>query len=402
MTAGLTIHQFPNALIGLIRQLQRDDLATMEALFFDMTGNHAAAQMLRQLFRWWPKSKDGWVYKSHQDWWAELRIKQSELPKANGALAMVGVEIELRKAEGAPTKHYRLDAKRFWQAVRVTLKLSAKKLAALLQNAFRDSGKMDLVNGSKSITTSPQTNPSTNANAVLLDTAIQDAKGVSGISDYTARGLVAQYGPERVQAAVKLICSRRFNNPAGALVKALRDQWAHLPAEPAETNAFQENADPAKQRDDSDPSPLPPFPVAAPPGFPPLALPPEEVGQGDTTERDVDVTPAPEISQPESQEAKAWRIAYDQLSIQLDRVSFDTWLRGATFQRAENSVYVIGAPNSYSREMLQHRMYRDIRRVLSDVVGSDVEMRFEVVKPAPEKEPDEMPLFKVLARGGAK
>src|SRR5262249_15332344 len=156
-----------------------------------------------------------------------------------------------------------------------------------------------------------------------------------------------------------------------------------------------ENSDGEKWRDDTNSTPLPPSSSTMPPGFPPLVLPQD----GDTTPGDVDVTNTSgldtepdgetvtvgegDLPAPETPESSQWKRAYDQLSVQLDRASFDTWLRAARFvgYDAETLTFVIGVPNSYSRDMLQHRMYRDIRRVLADATGLEaVEMRFEVVK----------------------
>jgi chromosomal replication initiator protein len=108
---------------------------------------------------------------------------------------------------------------------------------------------------------------------------------------------------------------------------------------------------------------------------------------------------------------EAWSIALTQLEIQLDRASFDTWLRGAVFRghkpalvsnsgdRTDGGTFVIGAPNSYVRDMLQHRLYREIRRVLGDVLGVSVELCFELVKTEPgEPEDEELPLFKLLSQ----
>jgi chromosomal replication initiation ATPase DnaA len=71
-------------------------------------------------------------------------------------------------------------------------------------------------------------------------------------------------------------------------------------------------------------------------------------------------------------------------------------MRAAHFLKFENDLYTVGVPNPYARDMLQHRMYRDIRRVLTSVVGAPVEMRFEVHKLPVEPE-GELPLFKKLA-----
>ncbi|MCU0498396.1 MAG: chromosomal replication initiator protein DnaA [Anaerolineae bacterium] len=97
---------------------------------------------------------------------------------------------------------------------------------------------------------------------------------------------------------------------------------------------------------------------------------------------------------------EAWNIAYQQLELQLDRANFETWLRGAVFLRMDNEVYVIGVRNTYARDMLQHRLYRTIWRVLTDVCGRSAEIRFEVSKPAPKPAPPletDAPLLRLLA-----
>ncbi len=101
---------------------------------------------------------------------------------------------------------------------------------------------------------------------------------------------------------------------------------------------------------------------------------------------------------------EAWNIAYNQLELQLDRATFETWLRGAAFVNhmpaedgSDGGTFVIGVANSYARDMLQHRLYREIRRVLGDVTGQPVELSFEVARPAVTSvEADELPLFRLL------
>lgn len=95
----------------------------------------------------------------------------------------------------------------------------------------------------------------------------------------------------------------------------------------------------------------------------------------------------------------AWRIAHSQLEIQLDRGNFETWLRAATFLGYEDEVFTIGVPSSMARDMLQHRLYKDVRRVLGDVCGAKVEVRFEVHKPVREDDgPEELPLFRLMTQ----
>ncbi|MBZ0278898.1 MAG: chromosomal replication initiator protein DnaA [Anaerolineae bacterium] len=98
---------------------------------------------------------------------------------------------------------------------------------------------------------------------------------------------------------------------------------------------------------------------------------------------------------------QAWNIAFSQLEIQLDRASFATWLRDAVFLGCTDDIFTIGVPNAYICDMLQHRLYRMIGRVLGDIWGSPIELRFEVhkVEPPPPVE-DELPLFRYMQQQG--
>ncbi len=108
---------------------------------------------------------------------------------------------------------------------------------------------------------------------------------------------------------------------------------------------------------------------------------------------------------------EAWKTALNQLEIQLDRGNFDTWLRDTIFlgcDRAEGrggaSTFTIGVRNSFARDNLQHRLYRSVRRVLRDVFGTEVELRFEVHHPAQNRDngdagrEESRPLFQYASR----
>ena len=100
---------------------------------------------------------------------------------------------------------------------------------------------------------------------------------------------------------------------------------------------------------------------------------------------------------------ESWNAAYNQLELQLDRASFDTWLRPAQFLCVDDGVFVIGVENNYAQDMLQHRLYRNIRRVLSDVCGEATEIRFELHRTEERQEAvsggkDDAPLFRFMAQ----
>lgn len=97
-----------------------------------------------------------------------------------------------------------------------------------------------------------------------------------------------------------------------------------------------------------------------------------------------------------------WDAAQAHLELQLDRNSYDTWLRGVSFVDfvADDALFILGVSNTYAQEMLQHRLYPIVRRALINLTGTTVELRFDLLK---KREPElvassdeDMPLFKLL------
>ncbi|MFN8452456.1 MAG: hypothetical protein U0521_28595 [Anaerolineae bacterium] len=122
---------------------------------------------------------------------------------------------------------------------------------------------------------------------------------------------------------------------------------------------------------------------------------------------------APVVVVVDETDQRVWDAAFHQLEMQLDRASFETWLRGAVLRQVEReasapgvpngtlgvTTFVVGVRNSFARDMLQHRLYRNVRRVLSDVAGVPLELRFEIHElPAQADDNEAMPLFRLLAQ----
>lgn len=133
--------------IDLCRNLKHvcgEEIRTVEALCMDVCGDRTAGMMLHRLMLWWMRTSnaEGWVYKSHRDWWGELRIKANELPKLNGLLEYVGVVRAVKRAAGSPTSHYRLDVGRFLERLAKVLNQSVEKILNLLvKNPFEGTGE---------------------------------------------------------------------------------------------------------------------------------------------------------------------------------------------------------------------------------------------------------------------
>ena len=79
---------------------------------------------------------------------------------------------------------------------------------------------------------------------------------------------------------------------------------------------------------------------------------------------------------PDETMADAWKMAHNQLDIRFDRMNFNSYMRDAILvdYDPETLTFTLAAKTQHQADMLQHRLYRDIRRVLSDVVGQEVEI----------------------------
>lgn len=97
---------------------------------------------------------------------------------------------------------------------------------------------------------------------------------------------------------------------------------------------------------------------------------------------------------PAGPEADAWSTAYRQLELQLEAGKFETWVRDTRFLRVEDGRFVIGVKNGFTRDMLQHRLYRNLRTVVSQAWGQDVELIFEIV-PGGQAIDSDIPLYAV-------
>jgi hypothetical protein len=81
----------------------------------------------------------------------------------------------------------------------------------------------------------------------------------------------------------------------------------------------------------------------------------------------------------------AWNTAHHQLSLQFDRPSFDLWLKKAVLLKHalidERSVYTVGVPTAHAQDMLQHRYYRNIQRVVEGLQTLPATIQFEIYAP---------------------
>ncbi len=421
----------------------KQEFGTLEALCIDLCGGvDAAGRMLYRLLGWWQKSRhpEGWVYKSHVDWYAELRIQEKQLPKANAALALAGVETRLLKGRlPSPCKHYRLLPDQFAAALARLLRLdltwlknfllpfeksialkmesrnpqnrqiempglgtptagsttdssslhnrnlnSKQQAAAGADKSLHDSGEQSIPEGVQ------EGHPPVHENAahggdtpspVSAAPLPQQVEILTGspyrLDKNVAWAYVEKYGTARAEFCAEEAI-RRGNHPAGMWRYFLDTGWyKDVPEQPMHQNDDVNHATSAED----------------------ITLTREEL-EAEWRRRHPEPKPAAAAL---SGAAAQWRSAFAQLEIQIDQANFETWLRDAQFVDFEHGedgapgTFVIGVRNNYARDMLTHRLYSSVQRVVADRVGSDVELRFEVQGKRRDDGQDEMPLFKILA-----
>jgi chromosomal replication initiator protein len=80
---------------------------------------------------------------------------------------------------------------------------------------------------------------------------------------------------------------------------------------------------------------------------------------------------------------RLWQATLGQLEMEMPRATFDTWVRDAELLTNEDGTFVIGVKNAYARDWLEDRLLSTVKRVLTGIVGSTVEVRFIVWQGAP-------------------
>lgn len=79
-------------------------------IFVRYMGSYEGAAFLNQLMFWSSTKEDGWFYKSHEEWEAELGLSSFQVRRLTKQCQDMGfLETKLQKVNGAPTLHYHLD-----------------------------------------------------------------------------------------------------------------------------------------------------------------------------------------------------------------------------------------------------------------------------------------------------
>ena len=125
---------------NILRKMSgQDSVITIPKIYIDFTGDLTTAAILNQLVFYSDKGKrsDGFFYKSYKEWEEETGLTKRQVSYSIGKIKDLGlVETKLKKANGSPTIHYKLDYDKLLDSI-VT-----KCHYRLEQNVTIDSDKM--------------------------------------------------------------------------------------------------------------------------------------------------------------------------------------------------------------------------------------------------------------------
>ena len=91
----------------------QNNIIPIPAIYLKITEDYPTAALLNQLIYWSDRTsrKDGYFYKSYKEWEDEIYLSKYQVMRSIKKLKSMGiVETALKKANGAPTVHYKVDS----------------------------------------------------------------------------------------------------------------------------------------------------------------------------------------------------------------------------------------------------------------------------------------------------
>lgn len=92
----------------------QNNVIPIPVVYIKITEDYPSAALLNQMIYWSDRTsrKDGYFYKSYNEWYEELHLTEYQVRRATKKLKSFGfVDTALKKANGAPTLHYKVDTK---------------------------------------------------------------------------------------------------------------------------------------------------------------------------------------------------------------------------------------------------------------------------------------------------
>jgi hypothetical protein len=361
-----------------------------------LDGDHKAAILLAQILYWGDRTKDpeGWFYKAYSEWKLETGLSEAQVRRiVNGdprvqstqvTLRDLGVETMIKKVKrtGAPTLHYRINHTQFLTALERlrgqgdSQQCEDSTLHIEQDEPFALPG-MNSEQCQPSLISPETTNPKISAEEydhqspahhpdedsdfdIFVPFENRFGKLKESVKDALREELMRLGSPKIIEVIERCVGRARSWN---YVVRALANEKA-ASVETQSTVTWATIVDTGNE--DEEESALLQPQKATPTLFisERVRLPWEGGYDAAATVQE------------------AWGASYHQLELQLDRASFETYLRGASLvdYEPESQTFVVVVRTPYARDFLQYRLDRLVKRILGDVYGQPALAQFLTIE----------------------
>lgn len=119
----------------------------VDRAFCEFMGSLEGGVFLSQLLYWCDKGSDEWFYKSSKEWYGETFLSEYQVRQATKRCVELGfLETKLKRANGAPTQHYKVDGQKFVAAILKNFSIDSEKFRKPIpKNSRMDSEKFENV-----------------------------------------------------------------------------------------------------------------------------------------------------------------------------------------------------------------------------------------------------------------
>ncbi|MGG3233226.1 DnaD domain protein [Priestia flexa] len=133
---------FKHEVFSIISELTgQNNVITLNVAFVDFTGDLESGLFLSQVIYWADRAKrtDGFFYKTDDEWNDEIKLTKYGVRKSRKKLEELGIlETKVKKANGNPTVHYKLDKKRFVELFISFLRNRKNQIANTKEGSFEN------------------------------------------------------------------------------------------------------------------------------------------------------------------------------------------------------------------------------------------------------------------------
>lgn len=126
-------------IIALAKNQDNPDLRYEKAFLLHLFGSANNVDIFEILLGWLPyaKREDGSIYKSDAELAKESGLSAGTVERSRKIIREAGFDIYVKKANGAPTNHYRFDLEKFIRFVAGKLKAEVEKVREWLHSSIR-------------------------------------------------------------------------------------------------------------------------------------------------------------------------------------------------------------------------------------------------------------------------